>query len=148
MLKTLITNKGIVPGYNKLSLDGVQTIMGLQGFVDAKDITKVMYDGLLEEKDPLTMALEYKIVNFDMRDMVDTGALILLNAYSPDRVGKVVLYLILLLDFFDQHDRPATIKDVVETILPDGFYNDETCKLIINDILKPGLYKYSHVYNN
>jgi hypothetical protein len=82
---------------------------------------------------------------FDLEDTVDESAIIyslFLNLNTP---AKMVIYLISILEKVKETGIPATM-DMATGLFPNGFYDDETVRIIIDECMKKRKTVFSEIY--
>lgn len=94
----------------------------------------------------LTQILLKRIEVFGLEDKIDQEALFMYLAFGVDNPGKVVLFLIALVEYYEKTGEVATKDDISLKLFPNGFYDDETCEFVANHCMKSRLTIGSEIY--
>ena len=98
------------------------------------------------EEEVLLQIIHKRVVNMGLEDKVTKSAILTSILFGIDNPGKAVVYLMELLDYYDINKRPATGKDVMMFIYPDGFYRQEKFTEIVSNVVKPNLSTNCTIY--
>jgi len=127
-----------------LSQDSMGLLITILTSTDNDKLIEEMVDGV---KDDALYNIFIKRINaFDLSSMVDKNAWIGLYVFDIVNPGAIIIYLIRLLEFYDEYGRAATINDICTTLFPTGFYNALTVSSIIDVLIKPKVIKFAYIY--
>jgi len=90
--------------------------------------------------------LDKRIKAYKLEQCISNDAMLFWFALNIDNPGKIMVYLIDLLDFCSVHNRPAVLEDLSTTIYPLGFYDTNTFNFIIKNIIKEDRTLHGFIY--
>ena len=130
------------PEYRQLEMDGVKIMTILHGASDENKyemISNISSEGL-------GAVLIKRINAFQLEDAVSNDGKLFWMVLDVNTPGALMLYLIKLLDFYTEHNRPATLEDLGMRIFPNGFYTTNSGIDIVNNIVKENKAINGYIY--
>jgi hypothetical protein len=104
-------------------------------------------DILQDDDMPFSMKiLKKNIEAMSMEDRIPDIAIVYSLIFNLDTPAKAIIYLTELMDHLDKNSDPLTINDLSIRIFPNGFYDNDTCTKIIDNVMKPKKSKNSIIY--
>lgn len=131
--------------FSELTAEGVSVI---SAFIIAKDNRENMYNMLIDNINsvPIVNIFHKRIIFFKLEEKISHDAYIFLYALELTNPGMTMLYLITLLDYYTEHNKPADMDDLCKIIYPSGFYTLDTCTKIVDKFVKNDLAINGYIY--
>lgn len=141
-IEDVMREKNFRPEYKNLSEDGVRLFLQ---FTTSSEVLQHVLKSKEYKDQFFTEILDGRINTFELQEKVKHEALISYIVFELNNPAKVILLLIRLLEFYEKNKRAAGWKDIVN-IFPMGFYDDNTCRFIIENCLKTRKTINSEIY--
>ena len=87
------------------------------------------------------------IDTLNLESSIDNSALYGLEYYDIDTYEDALVYILALVDHSVLIQSVVTLKDVVISCFPIGFYTSKTCQVIINQLIEPKLVEQTDLYH-
>lgn len=139
-----LNERGLHPNHLNLTQDQTKFMMMLE--LQPMTLNEIWEDKEFQDEF-IVKVFNGRIAAYKLEDMVDPKLFVYgVLVYGVDNPGKGNIFLIKLLEHFHKNGTIATINDLSMNIFPFGFYDDESCRNIIDYCIKPKVTTFSELY--
>lgn len=143
----MMRGRGYEPKFNKLEISEMILYKELITMSDERLIS--MFDEVIKTtpNDDLFLhnIMLKRIKAFELEKYIPDYFVMYIDIYNLYKPSIVVLFVCLLVEMSKKLDRRLTVSDV-NNMFPIGFYNDETCIWIIDNLMKTKIHPEYGIY--
>lgn len=143
----MMKEKGFEPQFNKLEIS--EMILYKELITMSDERLKLMFDEVIKTtpNDDLFLhnIMLKRIEAFELENFIPDYFVMYIDIYNLYNPGRVVLFVCLLVEMSKQLGRRLTVSDV-NNMFPIGFYNDETCIWMIDNLIKTKIHPEYKIY--
>ena len=143
----MMKERGFEPKFNKLEISDMIFYKELITMSDER--LKLMFDEVIKTtpNDDLFLhnIMLKRIEAFELENFIPDYFVMYIDIYNLYNPGRVVLFVCLLVEMSKQLGRRLTVSDV-NNMFPIGFYNDETCIWMIDNLIKNKIHPEYKIY--
>ena len=143
----MMKERGFEPKFNKLEISDMIFYKELITMSDER--LKLMFDEVIKTtpNDDLFLhnIMLKRIEAFELENFIPDYFVMYIDIYNLYNPGRVVLFVCLLVEMSKQLGRRLTVSDV-NNMFPIGFYNDETCIWMIDNLIKTKIHPEYKIY--
>lgn len=143
----MMKERSFEPKFNKLEISDMIFYKELITMSDER--LKLMFDEVIKTtpNDDLFLhnIMLKRIEAFELENFIPDYFVMYIDIYNLYNPGRVVLFVCLLVEMSKQLGRRLTVSDV-NNMFPIGFYNDETCIWMIDNLIKTKIHPEYKIY--
>lgn len=143
----MMKERGFEPQFNKLEISDMILYKELVSM--SEDVFKSMFDKITkttpEDELFLHNIMLKRIEAFELENFIPDYFVMYIDIYNLYNPGRVILFVCLLVEMAKELDRKLTVSDV-NNMFPIGFYNDDTCIWIIDNLIKTKIHPEHKIY--